>query len=394
MKIKFFFLIATFVFFGAATPLSMAKDFKASIVSYPGIATAPIKVMIDAAVLDAALAKCVNPIVKLKITAQNTQKTAARFNTVQLFGKDGLLIGQNKANKTDALALTPITYSFDFPLSSLDAVKGVAGVSLSFIDAGGDDSSGKIVVLGALLSVECQVGDACIPIPDAVIVAPPLLPPTIASIQTRPIIKNLSGVATGGATATAGPLGGGTFADGGGGQGIWANPGNAATLNSVYATNPGSSSSLSNDLQARSFGFSIPSTATINGIEFIVTLKSENGVTPDNSIKLVKAGTAVGTDFARASTVFWPTSDTAVTFGGPTQLAGVSWTPADINNTNFGVNISNKQALDTTNSSIDYISVKIYYTTAGASVYDTVRGFPQRIIEKFFCALLRQKCAY
>lgn len=393
MKIKLFFLIAILALFGAATAFTMAKEFTASIITRPGIATAHLKLKLDPLALSAALEKCVNPAVKLKIIAQNTQKTAARFDTVQLFAKDGSLIGLNKASKTDALASTPLTYSFDFPLSSADIKKGVDRVSVSFIDAGGDDSSGKVIITGALVSIECQKGDVCISIPDAVVAALPLPPPTVASIQTRPVIRNLSGVAAaGGVASTAGPSAGGTFSSGGSGI-AWTSPGNAISQNAIYASVTLNPVEVSQNLQARNFGFSIPSTATINGIEFVVVLKytGPNNMI-DNSIKFVKAGTAVGTDFSRGSGVSWPTADTAITFGGSTELAGVSWTPSDINNTNFGINVSATPFASGSTGVIDYISAKVYYTTGSASVYDALRGFPHLISQKFFCAILRQKC--
>ena len=198
---------------------------------------------------------------------------------------------------------------------------------------------------------------------------------------SRIVLFNEYGAVIEGPQSAVGPRGGGTFSGGGAGS-IWTSPENAALQDAIYTGADLGPDSSTQDLQARNFGFSIPSTATINGIEFVVRLKTD-GTTKDQSVKFVKAGTAVGTDFSRGPGVNWPITDTDITFGGPTQLAGVSWTPADINNTDFGINISALGAAIGT-AYIDYISAKVYYTTASASVYDALRGFPRQIMNIFF----------
>lgn len=64
-----------------------------------------------------------------------------------------------------------------------------------------------------------------------------------------------------------------------------------------------------------------------------------NGAVNENSIKIVKGGTIVGTDKANTGTEL-NTTDTYVSYGGSSDLWGTTWTPSDINASNFGVAVS------------------------------------------------------
>ena len=117
-----------------------------------------------------------------------------------------------------------------------------------------------------------------------------------------------------------------------------------------YATFANSSPGTTHDsglLIAKQFGFSIPATATITGITATFTrykssINGTRGATgatvKDTTIQLLKNGAAVGSNFAQTSTD-WTTSPLATTYGGSANLWGTTWTPADINNANFGIEI-------------------------------------------------------
>ncbi len=95
--------------------------------------------------------------------------------------------------------------------------------------------------------------------------------------------------------------------------------------------NPGSPS-ISYSLKAIGFPFSIPSGATIRGIQVDVQRyqNSESGATiRDNSARVLKNGLRSA---AGASLGEWNTSEGYVTYGSSTDLWGTTWTPADINN--------------------------------------------------------------
>ena len=117
---------------------------------------------------------------------------------------------------------------------------------------------------------------------------------------------------------------------------------------------------LSND-----FEFNIPTNATICGIEVSVE-RSASGLlhqVKDFSVQLSKGGTIGGDD--KASATVWPDSDGTVTYGGSSDLWGRTWTPADINDSAFGiahaVDLSGVSVLPT--AKFDNVSINIFYST-------------------------------
>ncbi len=147
----------------------------------------------------------------------------------------------------------------------------------------------------------------------------------------------------------------------------WSNPSNAKTDNGSRATVYLShANNASRYLKATNFGFSISSSAIINGIEVKVERSQNSGHTLrvfDNSVRLVKNGVTVATSEKSTGTA-WPTYDAVITYGGPTDTWGQTWTGADINATNTGFAIS--AIHDNTDNDrtpqVDYISMKVYYT--------------------------------
>jgi hypothetical protein len=147
----------------------------------------------------------------------------------------------------------------------------------------------------------------------------------------------------------------------------WSNPDNAKVSDNVYATVSTSSNGVtSHYLKATNFSFSIPTGATINGI--VAEVEKKKGVLDssdiDNSVKLVKGGTISGTD--KASSTPWPNTDTYTTYGSSSDLWGLSLTPSDINDTNFGVAISSLIVSSDigVDANIDHIRITVYYTEA------------------------------
>ncbi len=175
-----------------------------------------------------------------------------------------------------------------------------------------------------------------------------------------------------GASSSSGPNNGSTFANDNNGFTMgnvsWSNPSNAQTSNNVRATAAFTvGGDTSNYLKATGFGFSIPTDATINGIkvevERSISVQAFNTVT-DNSVKIVQAGTIGGNEKANGSS--WTTTDTYDTYGGTTDLWGLTWTAAAINASNFGAVISATavEISDTTNAQIDHIRITVSYTAA------------------------------
>ena len=142
----------------------------------------------------------------------------------------------------------------------------------------------------------------------------------------------------------------------------WTNPGNALANDNSFAT-IAVNNATSNYLQTSGYGFSIPSDATITGI--LVTIGRFQNTTAggndirDTEVRLLKSGTVTGSNLAVTGTE-WPTTEGAATYGSTSNLWGTTWTPAEINASNFGVAL----AVNSTNSrtgSVDYITVTVTY---------------------------------
>ena len=120
----------------------------------------------------------------------------------------------------------------------------------------------------------------------------------------------------------------------------WA-PGNLPSGGYAAVNMP--ASITSHYLEATGFGLAIPAGATIQGIA--VTIARAATVSNDifdAQVRLLQAGVVAGSDHRNG--VAWPGnglySPVNAAYGGPTDLWGVTWTPAQINATGFGVAVS------------------------------------------------------
>jgi RHS repeat-associated protein len=164
----------------------------------------------------------------------------------------------------------------------------------------------------------------------------------------------------------------------------WGNPNNVTAYDGAVAlagaSVPASGSVESHYLDAKTYFSSVPSNSTINGI--IVTIyrraasNDVNSITAsDSSVRLIKGGVISGNDHADIFDT-WPITTTAMSYGSSTDLWGLSLTPADLNSSNFGVAVSasicnNDVGSHTSNVSIDYISMTVYYTVPSSTTYDS-----------------------
>lgn len=147
---------------------------------------------------------------------------------------------------------------------------------------------------------------------------------------------------------------------------VWSNPDNIkADDANVASTANLSNDEVTKDLIATDYGFAIPGNATITGIEVIINRRATGtDDIQDESLKLIKGGTAQGNDKAATSTQ-WPTSLTNATYGSSSDLWGLSWTPSDINAGNFGVAFSAQERGSGSSKvpEVNLIKIKVYYTT-------------------------------
>lgn len=153
---------------------------------------------------------------------------------------------------------------------------------------------------------------------------------------------------------------------------VWTNPANAATSNNVYATSAVTSSAASERLHATNFGFAVPVGATVNGIKVEVERSKTStaaGISDTLAAsKLIKGGTIQGN--SKAILTDWTTGDQYVSYGGPNDLWGLAFTPADINAANFGFAIQASVFSGTgTTARIDHIRITVFYTPAAAETW-------------------------
>ena len=156
-------------------------------------------------------------------------------------------------------------------------------------------------------------------------------------------------------------------------QGDWTNVNNVFVPDGVFSDGDISSGGKSTGaLQATGYGFTIPSTAIIDGIYVEFLRKGNTAAT--GGLGLLKAGTAVGTP---KTGDFWPATAAWFGYGGPTDLWGATWTPSDINNANFGTSLSVYNTHGGGSASVDALRITVYWHPAPAMV-------PKRYLYKIF----------
>lgn len=151
----------------------------------------------------------------------------------------------------------------------------------------------------------------------------------------------------------------------------WGTPTSIYADDAAYATatNVPANGGASNYLRATGFNFAIPNDVTINGITVTINryASATTGVY-DNIVSLVKGGAIQATNKASA-TVWSGNANTVVTYGGPADLWGSTWTAADINAANFGAVLSVRNT-DNRNrtANVDYIRISVTYSCPSYSL--------------------------
>jgi hypothetical protein len=169
---------------------------------------------------------------------------------------------------------------------------------------------------------------------------------------------------------TVGPKNAGTGSNvNGPGTISWSNPGNITSAGSPYATASLTAHATSEYLEGTNYGFSIPTNATIAGIQVTINRQSSssgggNSIN-DITVSLIKGGTITGDN--KATTTDWPTSLGTASYGSVSDLWGTTWTYADINASNFGVALSayDQSSFGSRTATVDYMQISVTYTVVG-----------------------------
>ena len=148
------------------------------------------------------------------------------------------------------------------------------------------------------------------------------------------------------------------------------NPGNVSVSDNNHATVTALLTALSgtsDNVRTSGFNFNIPAGTVINGIQVEIEKSASNisilATITDNSVRLLKAGVATGSNYATSTK--WTTTDSYETYGGPNDLWGTTWTTAEVNSSTFGISIStsiNGLVTLLPTGRIDHVRVTVYYT--------------------------------
>lgn len=156
-----------------------------------------------------------------------------------------------------------------------------------------------------------------------------------------------------------------------GGSVTWTNPTNITLSDDTYATITLSPGQTSYHLVGTTYGFSLPSTAIINGIIVTVEGKISGSATFTGDVRLVRGSTVLRYSNQSLDSTQFGASDTNINFGAATDPWNTIFTASDINSTGFGAAIQLTAAgSGTTTVSIDKIAITVYYQsplTVGAS---------------------------
>jgi Tfp pilus assembly protein PilX len=145
----------------------------------------------------------------------------------------------------------------------------------------------------------------------------------------------------------------------------WTNSNYVGASDNLRASATISAGGQSANLDATSFGFAIPSDATITGIR--VSLERGASVSDnigDVDVYLLKGGSTTGiTDHAVSGD--WGASDAIRTYGSSTDLWGTTWTPANVNASNFGFRLKvDNDSSSSRTAYVDHVQITVYYTPA------------------------------
>ena len=159
----------------------------------------------------------------------------------------------------------------------------------------------------------------------------------------------------------------------------WTNPTNAYTSDNQYAIE-----ATAGEMQDYyNFGFNVPIGATINGIEVAVEGYAELNFEFNGDAAAVKMQVSndFGSTYSTAQGISFTTAEGEVThtYGGATNLWGLSWASGDFANTDFMIRIEMDRLYGgATAFNADHIQVKVYYTggvVANCWSYSSTYGY-------------------
>ena len=146
----------------------------------------------------------------------------------------------------------------------------------------------------------------------------------------------------------------------------WTSPGNISSSDGSEATAfiPSGGPGDSHYLVGTNFGFSIPLSATINGILFEPQNTEHCEESIDTRIRLVKGGVIGSTDRSTGSD--WG-NGSYIPYGSSSDLWGTTLTPSDVNASNFGIALAAHSVNGNSCVGVDHVRATVYYTIPSPS---------------------------
>ena len=136
--------------------------------------------------------------------------------------------------------------------------------------------------------------------------------------------------------------------------------------NGTYATATLYSIQQPSTIYVSNFGFSIPTSATINGITVQINKYADGDITDADVYLVDNTGAHVGTN-KNITAYFWAGINNAPqTYGGSSDLWGTTWTPSIINSNNFGLQLKGYWGGFTKfsfNVYVSWVKITVNYTT-------------------------------
>jgi hypothetical protein len=119
---------------------------------------------------------------------------------------------------------------------------------------------------------------------------------------------------------------------------------------------------LTERLTVAGFGFNVPSSATVLGVEVVVSRRAlAGGALVDRSARLVLAGTPSGAERATGSA--WQNTFFNQPYGGATDTFGLMLTPAAVNapTFGFGLSVTNPSLTGVDQAQVDGVQARVFY---------------------------------
>ena len=150
----------------------------------------------------------------------------------------------------------------------------------------------------------------------------------------------------------------------------WSNPSNITATANYADSVMDKDGGLSDYLRGTNLGFSVPSGATIDGVEVQVNHEADdfNSSMTDEFVYLCENGSIISGCTNKASLTHWDNDPETFTYGGTSDTWNCSLSDTIVNSSTFGVQIMVQNNRGQTQwGRVYWIKITVYYTESGGS---------------------------